>query len=158
MTSQTKVDLLDSFNKFTNEIDLYYMDRFRYKNSCAHGRFPTVDISRSKVRLYLRFMPGGFWPESSIVIANIGFDKQRAGRGRELLLKLVMLSDEYGYTSIGIEQTSSGDSIQNFVRKFGFKNHGNDKNWLVSVTELAGILSSLPVATRRRVRVIPVAN
>jgi hypothetical protein len=97
-------------------------------------------------------MPGGFWPERSIVIASISFDKQRVGLGRELLSKLVMLSDKYGYTSIGIEQTNADESIQNFVRKFGFITHENDTNWLVPVTELAVTLAALPVVTKRRAR------
>jgi hypothetical protein len=132
------------FMPFAAEIDDFYRDKFGYKTSCASPRFPTVDVKRSAVQLYLRFRPGGFWPDDSVVIASIGFQKQRCGHGTELLKKLVEMSDRYELRSIGIEQTGASESIQNFVRKFEFKNHRNDRNWLVSVQALKEILASSP--------------
>lgn len=131
------------FLPFAKEIDEYYRDKFGYKTQCAWPRYPTVDISRAPLRLYLRFRPGGFWPDDSVVIASIEFRKQRRGHGAELLKKFVEMSDRYELNSVGIEQTGPDESIQNFVRKFGFENHRNDQNWLVSVSRLKEILASV---------------
>jgi len=130
------------FLAFANKIDEFYREKFNYKTSCAFPRFPTIDINRSAVRLYLRFKPKGSWPNDSIVIASIEFQKQRRGHGKALLQKLVDMSARYEFRSIGIEQTSSKEGIQNFVRKFGFKNHGNERNWLVSIDTLKLLLDA----------------
>jgi GNAT superfamily N-acetyltransferase len=124
------------FKQFTEEIDAFYRERFRYKSRCTNGRFPTVDINRVAVCLYLRFKYGDSWPYNTLVIASISFRDQRRGHGRALLAKLVEMSGRYGYTSIAIEQTSSGESIQSFVRKFGFANHLNSRNWITPVSSL----------------------
>lgn len=145
MTSKTDRDYVQLlFEPFADEIDTFYRERFGYESRCTHPSFPTISINRTAVHLYIRFRPEGFWPSDSVVIASIGFGKQRRGHGRELLSKLVEMSDRYGFESIGIEQTGQSESIKNFVRKFGFLNHKNEKNWIVSVDVLTACLASLP--------------
>lgn len=140
------------FLRFAHEIERFYQERFFYKRSCATPRFPTVDIIRAPVRIYLRFLPGEFGPEDSVVIANIEFRDRRRGYGTELLAKLVEMSCRYGLNSIGIEQTGLDESIQIFVRKFGFENHVNKRNWLISVENLRARLEALPRFDARRKR------
>ncbi len=137
------------FFAFAAEIDDFYRGVFRYKTSCAHARYPTVDISRTPVQLYLRFRPGGFWPNDSVVIARIGFQNMHRGHGTALLRKLVELSDRYGLTSIGIEQTGPHESINNFVRKFGFAQHRNERNWLAEIDDLRSLLATIHPAKSR---------
>lgn len=133
-----------AFMQFADEIDAYCGRRYRYKSRCAHARHPTVDVRRAAVRLYLRFRVGDSWPVGSVVIAVIEFQNRRRGHGRALLTKLVEMSSTYGYQNIEIEQTGSDVSIQAFVRKFGFTNSFDKKNWIVSVDQLRSLLASLP--------------
>lgn len=124
------------FPFFAEEIDAFYRAEFRYRSKCANPRFPTVDIHRAAVRLYLRFKVSEIGSGNTVVIAAIGFREQRRGHGTRLLAKLVEISNQYGITSIGVEQTSFEPGIQNFLRKFGFQNHINERNWIVSVDML----------------------
>lgn len=124
------------FPHFADEIDAFYRAEFRYRSRCANPRFPNVDINRVAVRLYLRFTASKIAPGNTVVIAVIGFRDQRRGHGTRLLAKLVEIANRYDITSIGVEQTSSKPGIQNFLRKFGFKNHIDDRNWIVSIEML----------------------
>jgi GNAT superfamily N-acetyltransferase len=124
------------FPHFAEEIDTFYRAEFRYRSRCANPRFPTVDINRVAVRLYLRFTASKIGPGNTVVIAVIGFRDQRRGHGTRLLAKLVEIANRYDITSIGVEQTSSKPGIQNFLKKFGFKNHIDDRNWIVSIEML----------------------
>lgn len=124
------------FPHFAEEIDTFYRAEFRYRSRCVNPRFPTVDINRVAVRLYLRFTASRIGPGNTVVIAVIGFRDQRRGHGTRLLAKLVEIANRYDITSIGVEQTSSKPGIQNFVRKFGFTNHINEQNWIVSIEML----------------------
>jgi ribosomal protein S18 acetylase RimI-like enzyme len=133
-----------AFIRFAQEIDKYCRSRYRFKSQCAHPRYPTVDVSRAAVRLYLRFRVGDSWPVGSVVIAAIQFQSRRRGHGKALLNKLVDMSTTYGYQTIEIEQTSDDASIQNFVKKFGFTNSFDEQNWIVTVERLRGLLASLP--------------
>lgn len=134
-----------AFTQFSDEIDAYFRQRFSYKSRCAFARHPTVDVKRAAVRLYLRFRVGDSWPVGSIVIAVIEFRTQRRGQGRALLCKLVEMSSTYGYQTIEVEQTGLDASIQAFVRKFGFTNSFDERNWIVSVNQLRDLLASLPL-------------
>lgn len=130
----------DAFYEFAADIDAFYRARYRYKRRCAFARYPTVDVRRAALNLYLRFNVGQRSDEASIVIARIGFQKQRRCEGTALLAKLVELAPRYGYVTVEIEQTGPDLSIQNFVRKFGFRNSFDERNWIVSIEELGSRL------------------
>jgi GNAT superfamily N-acetyltransferase len=138
-----------AFTQFAEEIDAYCRNRYRYKSRCVYARHPTVDVRRAAIRLYLRFRVGDSWPVGSVVIAVIEFQTQRRGHGRALLSKLVEMSSTYGYENIEIEQTRKGASIQGFVRKFGFANSFDERNWIVPVDQLRNLLASLPEPVAR---------
>jgi len=133
------------FPRFADEIDAFYRAKFRYRSRCANPRFPTVDIHRAAVRLYLRFNASETGPGITVIIAVIEFRDRRRGHGTQLLAKLVEMADRYGITSVGVEQTGPDPSIQNFVRKFGFKNHIDERNWIVAVDTLKERLPSTSV-------------
>ncbi len=124
-------------SEFTNELDQFVRQRFRYVSKSARlGMSNTIDVRRVPVSLYLRFRPLAFWPTDSIVIARIEFSRERKGHGRALLQFFVDASATYGVRSIGLEQTHDGDNIQGFARKFGFLPYKNEDNWLVSIDTL----------------------
>jgi ribosomal protein S18 acetylase RimI-like enzyme len=75
------------------------------------------------------------------VIAAIGFER---GHGTRLLRKFIELAERYEVAYIGIEQTGPDESIQNFVRKFGFSEYRNERNWLVRVDDLSELLTASP--------------
>jgi GNAT superfamily N-acetyltransferase len=123
--------------------------------TCIERNFATRKAALSRASLLSTFAgrrcvstydsgQAAFWPDDSVVIAKIEFRHRRFGHGTELLEKLVGMSERFGFRSIGIEQTGSDDSIQNFVRKFGFENHRDKRNWLVSVEALKARLAALP--------------
>lgn len=136
MSGVFHIELEELFPHFAVEIDAFYRAEFRYRSRCAKPRFPTVDINRAAVRLYLRFTASEIGPGNTVVIAAIEFRNQRRGHGTRLLAKLVEIANSYDITSVGVEQTSCMSGIQNFARKFGFKNHINERNWIVSVDML----------------------
>ncbi len=131
------------YSEFTDVIDSYIRERFGYKAKCAEGWRPTINVSRRKVRLYLRFRGGGSWPENVLVIASIEFREQRVGHCRALLEKLVAESTRFGYGHIAFEQTHSPMMV-NFVQKYGFTAHHNNKNWIISVGALSTRLDLVP--------------
>lgn len=143
MGKESFVERRAMFPRFAAEIDTFYRREFRYKSSCVDPRFPTIGINRAAVDLYLRFNDSDIGPGKTVVIARIGFRAQRRGHGTRLLSKLVGMADRYGITSIGVEQTGSDPRIQNFVRKFGFRNHMNESNWIVSVDALRKCLEQV---------------
>lgn len=132
------------FDRFAEDIDAYCRQRYGLKRQCVDARHPTVGVLRAAVDLYLRFHVGESWPVGSVVIARIGFRATRRGHGTALLQKLVEMAPTYGYQTIEIEQTGPDASIQNFVRKFGFTNTFNERNWIVPVSRLRELLSHVP--------------
>jgi hypothetical protein len=136
MSDVFHIELRELFLYFAEEIDVFYRAEFRYRSRCANPRFPTIDINRVAVRLYLRFTALKIGPGNTVVIAVIGFRGERRGHGTRLLAKLVEIANRYDITSVGIEQTSSEPGIQNFVRKFDFTNYIDARNWIVSIEML----------------------
>jgi GNAT superfamily N-acetyltransferase len=137
-----KEDLL-AFNRFAADIDAYCRQRYGFKRQCIDARHPTVDVHRAAVNLYLRFRVGDSWRVGSVVIAVIRFREKRRGHGTALLGKLVEMAPMYGYQNIEVEQTGSDISIQSFVRKFGFTNTFDERNWIVPVGQLRELLASM---------------
>lgn len=130
---------------FSEEINEDLKQRFGYKRRCADFD-PTGDTIHAKAKkmdIYLRF-PENFrrWHEMSgiLVVARIGFAEQRKGHGTWLLELLSRLAPKYGYKSIAIESTNHKESIQNFVRKFGFEafpeGDTSQSNWIISINDL----------------------
>lgn len=135
-------DLL-TFHRFASDIDAYCRQRCGFKRQCIDARHPTVGVTRTAVNLYLRYRVGDSWPIGSVVIAVIRFQEKRRGHGTSLLRKLVEMAPIYGYQNIEVEQTGSDISMQRFVRKFGFTNTFDERNWIAPVSQLRELLSSV---------------
>ncbi|GGE92597.1 hypothetical protein CR103_21305 [Massilia psychrophila] len=139
--------MYQTVESFSNELNHYLLSRLNYQERCQVSRKGTVSAYSETVDIYLRFPPNSDqWPTDTLVIAKIAFNGQRVGHGTSFLQFLVGLSSIYGYANIGIEQTHQGDGIQNFVRKHGFKALDNNRNWVLSVTELSLTLPQQEVA------------
>jgi GNAT superfamily N-acetyltransferase len=133
--------------EFGCELDAFLRERFNYRNGLVTPVFCTLDVDRVRVRTYLRFyyMPqgeDGFWPQDSLVIARLGFEKHRAGHGRALLQFVIDRAAKYGYTSIGVESTINAEGIQGFCRHF-FEPYRTDParghitHWLAPASKIA---------------------
>ena len=59
------------FLRFADEIDAFYRAKFRYKSRCVHPRFPTANIRRAAVYLYLSFNSSEIGPGNTVVIAAL---------------------------------------------------------------------------------------
>lgn len=104
------------------------------EGACGYFR---VMAQRKKFDLYLRF--GRTWAcekSKSIVIARIGFEKQRAGHGTELLKVLTRVAHDYGYKYLAIESVNVSSSA--FAGKLGFEPHSQEKCFVI----LAEVLSA----------------
>lgn len=132
-----------AFASFADQLDVYCRERYKYKSKCVFARYHTVDVGRAAVEFYLRFRVGASWPDGSVVIARIAFRKQRRGNGKALLEQLVKMAPFYGYRNVEVEQTGDDPSIQAFVRKFGFINSSDERNWITSVDQLRDVLASM---------------
>jgi hypothetical protein len=130
--------------EFADDINNYIQVRFGYKRRCTIISIlgHTVMVNQKRVDLYLRLLPRGEWPSNSLVVARIGFSRERVGHGTHFLVFLVQLSEKYGYTEIGIENTHEGENIQNFVRKHGFQHFKGNNHWIVSVKTLSERLTA----------------
>jgi hypothetical protein len=74
------------------------------------------------------------FPSDCLIIARIGFSKERAGNGTHFVRFLSEIAVKYGFRHIGIESTN--EKSKTFAEKLGF--HSIDgSNYAVSAKELA---------------------
>ena len=125
--------------KILQAINEYLMAKFGYKTPPVYFSTSDVTISnhfkRKKINLHLRLIRegGGFWQSDTLVIARIGFRKERKGYGRDFLQFLSELASNNGFRFIGIENTNTASS--QFAKKLGFTSHKNSERDYVVVVE-----------------------
>lgn len=140
ISPKEKKQILDEINTW-----LYLI--YPYKRPAAglcdsidrDSNFFRVDAHRKKFRLYLRF--GKTWVSSqskSIVIAQIGFEKQRSGYGTALLKLLTKIARTYNYELIAIESVNANSRA--FALRFNFSEYDSDKNYIIQAESLREIL------------------
>ena len=122
------------------DINVYLMDSFGYKTPPAYISFERIIVFRKKVDLLIRFFRSKVnqWDKNTIVIARIGFKRQRSGYGSSLLRFLANIADNRGFKNIGIE--SANELSANFAKKFGFSNIGGD-DWVITTKKLKAYFS-----------------
>lgn len=82
----------------------------------------TVALNRSLIDLYLRFGEYAFAEHQDkkyIVVARIGFKKQKHGYGTVLLKELCIFGEKFGYEYLEVERPNP--DCQAFMKKLGFK-------------------------------------
>lgn len=110
--------------------------------SCA-----TIDAQSEYYDIYLRVPASvSFWPESTLVIARLGFEPPRCGHGRRFLQFLVDKADEFMFKKIGIETTN--ESSNSFGKRFGMLPYQADDCLIEDVSLIRRHLSS-PSLPRR---------
>lgn len=130
-------------------INLWLDTVFPYKKESAYicdfekteaNNFRIISNGRKKFDIYIRF--GDTWVSDvskTIVIARIGFEKQRCGHGTRFLKNILDIAIDYNYTDIAIEMVNCNSKL--FAEKFNFKPHNNGANYIISTEVLRSRLS-----------------
>ncbi|MEE8097613.1 GNAT family N-acetyltransferase [Acinetobacter baumannii] len=82
----------------------------------------TISLTKSLINLYLRFgkyTRNGHKDEKYIIVAAIGFRKQKHGYGTALLKELCNFGEKFGYEYLEVE--CPNPDCQAFMKKLGFK-------------------------------------
>ena len=124
------------YEELRADIDRYLMERLKYRKSLVRLTVDNVITSRrnSRIDLYLRIRKvKSLFPPDCLIIARLGFSKERIGHGTHFLRFLTGLALKYGFRYIGIEcaNIKSGS----FAKKLGF-NSIDGENYSIIVDNL----------------------
>lgn len=109
------------YEELRADIDCYLMERFKYRKSLVSLTVDDIIATRrnSRIDLYLRIRRvESRFPPDCLIIARLGFSKERAGNGTHFLRFLTEVARKYGFNHIGIECTNAKSSA--FAPKLGF--------------------------------------
>lgn len=118
-------------NEISGLVRKFAIGKFGYKrvyvsstvlNSRMSQASVTITLRQSLVDLYLRFGKYAFADQKDnkyIVVARIGFKKQKNGYGTALLKELCFFGNKFGYEYLQIECPNK--ECQAFMKKLGFK-------------------------------------
>lgn len=82
------------------------MERFKYRKSLVRLTVDNIITTRrnSRVDLYLRIRKvESRFPPDCLIIARLGFSKERIGHGTHLIRFLTGIAQKYSFNHIGIE-------------------------------------------------------
>lgn len=92
-----------------------------------------------RVDLYLRIRKvKSLFPPDCLIIARIGFRKERVGHGTHFVQFLTEIAVKYGFKHIGLESTNEKSS--SFAEKLGFQSI-DDSDYVASVEDLVSYFS-----------------
>lgn len=129
------------YEELRADIDRYLMDRFKYRKSLVWVTVDNVIATRrnSRVDLYLRIRKvESKFPPDCLIIARLGFSKERAGHGTHFLQFLTEVARKYGFNHIGIECANAKSSV--FAKKLGFYSIDGE-NYTIAVSSLVDYFS-----------------
>lgn len=129
------------YEELRNDIDRYLMERFKYRKSLAYLTIDNVITTRrnSRIDLYLRIRKvKSLFPPDCLIIARLGFSKERTGHGTHFLRFLTGVARKYGFNHIGIE--CANDKSSTFAKKLGFYSIDNE-NYFITVNNLTSYFS-----------------
>ncbi len=129
------------YEELRADIDRYLMKRFKYRRSLLYLTVDNVIATRrnSRIGLYLRIRKiQSLFPPDCLIIARLGFSKERIGHGTDFLQFLTGVALKYGFRYIGIEcaNTKSGA----FAKKVGF-NSIDGENYVIIIDNLISYFS-----------------
>ena len=129
------------YEELRADIDHYLMERFKYRKSLVRLTVDNIIATRrnSRIDLYLRIRKvESLFPPDCLIIARLGFSKERIGYGTHFLRFLTGIALKHGFRYIGIEcaNTKSGA----FAKKLGF-NSIDDENYSTTVNNLISYFS-----------------
>ena len=117
------------------------MERFKYRKSLVYLTIDNVITTRrnSRIEMYLRIRKfESLVPPDCLVIARLGFSKERIGHGTHFLQFLTGVALKYGFRYIGIEYAN--DKSGAFAKKLGF-NSIDGENYFMTVDNLKSYFS-----------------
>ena len=123
------------------DIDRYLMERFKYRKSLVSLTIDNIITTRrnSRVDLYLRIRKvESLFPPDCLIIARLGFSKERIGHGTHFIQFLTGVALKYRFRHIGIECANTKSST--FAKKIGFKLI-DDENYAIIVDNLISYFS-----------------
>lgn len=124
----------------------FILERFTYKPRYVQQRvwrtFATVSALSLQFDIYIRIFvkPNNYWPRECLVLARIGFTKERVGHGRALVQRLVELAPQFGYRYLAIESANANASA--FAERLGFSPRDNGRHWIGAVDDVQKALDS----------------
>jgi len=129
------------YEELRTDIDCYLMERFKYRKPLVWLTMDNIITTRrnSRVDLYLRIRKvESRFPPDCLIIARLGFNKERIGHGTHFIRFLTRVARKYSFNHIGIEcaNTKSGA----FAKKLGFYSIDSE-NYAISVSNLISYFS-----------------
>ena len=129
------------YEELRADIDRYLMERFKYRKPLVCLTVDNIITTRrnSRIDLYLRIRRiESLFPPDCLIIARLGFNKERIGHGTHFLRFLTGVAQKYGFKHIGIECANVKSS--SFAKKSGF--HSIDgENYAIFVSNLISYFS-----------------
>jgi len=135
--------MINEYEEICKAIDIYLMKRFGYRRSLVYLTLDNIVTTRrnGRIDLYLRIRKvESLFPPDCLIIARIGFWKERIGHGSHFVRFLAEIALKHGYKHIGIESTN--EKSASFARKLGFKSI-DGSNYAVSVEKLISFFNGL---------------
>ena len=129
------------YDELRADIDRYLMERFKYHKSLVYLTVDNIITTRrnSRIDLYLRIRKiESLFPPDCLVIARLGFSKERIGHGTHFLRFLIGVALKYGFRYIGIECANMKSGA--FAKKLGF-NSIDGENYTISTDNLMSYFS-----------------
>lgn len=129
------------YEELRADIDRYLMERFKYRKSLVYLTVDNIIATRrnSRVDLYLRIRRvESRFPPDCLIIARLGFSKERIGHGTHFFRFLTRVAQKYGFNHIGIE--CANDKSSAFAKKLGFYSIDGE-NYAIAVTNLISYFS-----------------
>lgn len=129
------------YEKLRTDIDRYLMERFKYRKSLVSLTMDNIIATRrnSRIDLYLRIRRvESQFPHNCLIIARLGFTKERIGHGTHFIQFLTAVARKYGFNYIGIECANIKSSA--FANKLGFYSIDGE-NYAIAVTKLISYFS-----------------
>jgi hypothetical protein len=127
---------MNEYEEIREAIDMYLMERFKYRRSLV-GLTPDNVVTthrNSRIDLYLRIRRmESLFPPDCLIIARIGFSKERAGHGTHFVRFLAGIAVKYRFRYIGMESTN--DKSRALADKLGFRST-DGSNYAASVENL----------------------
>ena len=127
---------MHEYEEIRKEIDIYLMKRFKYRRPLVCLTPDNIITTRrnSRIDLYLRIRRmKSLFPPDCLIIARIGFKKERIGNGTHFVRFLSEIALKYSFKYIGIESTN--EKSRAFAGKLGFYSI-DGSNYAISVKNL----------------------
>ena len=129
------------YEELRADIDRYLMERFKYRKSLVSLTIDNVITTRrnSRIDLYLRIRKvESLFPPDCLIIARLGFSKERIGHGTHFLRFLTRIALKYGFRYIGIE--CAKEKSDAFAKKLGFCSIDGE-NFTITINDLMNYFS-----------------